>query len=102
MNVRKAGRDDIERLITLRMDYLLAEKGALTPEEEVDLRKKLKSYFTRHVDEGFIAVVAENEGEILSVAFMSLVERPPMRAFSSYLVGRSITCSPTRDIGERA
>lgn len=32
-------------------------------------------------------MIAENENEVLATAFMSMVERPPLIAFSSYLVG---------------
>lgn len=87
MKVRKLGKEDIDLLIKIRMDYLFAEKGVFSDEEVQDIRKKLEEYFTKYLNKGFIAMIAENENEVLATAFMSMVERPPLIAFSSYLVG---------------
>ena len=87
MKVRKLGKDDMDLLIKIRMDYLFAEKGVFSDEEVQDIRKKLEEYFTKYLNKGFIAMIAENENEVLATAFMSIVERPPLIAFSSYLVG---------------
>lgn len=87
MRVRKLGKEDIDLLIKIRMDYLFAEKGVFSDEEVQDIRKKLEEYFTKYLNKGFIAMIAENENEVLATAFMSMVERPPLIAFSSYLVG---------------
>ena len=87
MKVRKLGKEDMDLLIKIRMDYLFAEKGVFSDEEVQDIRKKLEKYFTKYLNKGFIAMIAENENEVLATAFMSMVERPPLIAFSSYLVG---------------
>ena len=87
MKVRKTVKEDIDLLIKIRMDYLFAEKGVSSPEEMDDIKKKLEEYFTKHLNKGFIAIIAEDENEVLATAFMSIVERPPLIAFSSYLVG---------------
>ncbi|MGG7162808.1 GNAT family N-acetyltransferase [Clostridium ihumii] len=87
MKVRKLGKEDMDILIKIRMDYLFAEKGVFSDEEVQDIRKKLEEYFTKYLNKGFIAMIAENENEVLATAFMSMVERPPLIAFSSYLVG---------------
>ena len=87
MKVRKLGKDDMDLLIKVRMDYLFAEKGVFSEEEVQDIRKKLEEYFAKYLNKGFIAMIAENENEVLATAFMSMVERPPLIAFSSYLVG---------------
>ncbi|QAA32217.1 GNAT family N-acetyltransferase [Clostridium manihotivorum] len=87
MNIRKLRKEDIDLLIKIRMEYLFAEKGVYSSEEVQDIRTKLKEYFTQHLNTGFIAVIAEDGNEVLAVAFMSIVERPPIIAFSSYLVG---------------
>ncbi|MBU3113666.1 GNAT family N-acetyltransferase [Clostridium lacusfryxellense] len=88
MKVRKTFKEDIDLLIKIRMEYLFAEKGVSSSEEVQDIRTKLEEYFTQHLNKGFIAIIAENENEVvLATAFMSIVERPPLIAFSSYLVG---------------
>ena len=83
MKVRKMVKEDIDLLIKIRMDYLFAEKGVSSSEEVQDIRTKLEEYFTQHLNKGFIAIIAENENEVLATAFMSIVERPPIIAFSS-------------------
>ena len=87
MKIRKTVKEDIDLLIKIRMDYLFAEKGVSSAEEMDDIKKKLDEYFTNYLNKGFIAIIAEDENEVLATAFMSIVERPPLIAFSSYLVG---------------
>lgn len=87
MKVRKTVNEDIDLLIKIRMEYLSSEKGVSSSEEVQDIRTKLKEYLTKHLNNGFIAIIAEDENEVLATAFMSIVERPPIIAFSSYLVG---------------
>ena len=87
MKVRKTVKEDIDLLIKIRMEYLFAEKGVSSSEEVQDIKMKLEEYFNKHLNKEFIAIVAENENEVLATAFMSIVERPPLIAFSSYLVG---------------
>lgn len=87
MKVRKIVKEDIDLLIKIRMEYLFAEKGVYSSEEVQDIRRKLEEYFNKHLNKGFIAIIAESENEVLATAFMSIVERPPIIAFSSYLVG---------------
>ncbi|MBU5593496.1 hypothetical protein KQI89_17290 [Clostridium sp. MSJ-4] len=81
MKVRKTVKEDIDLLIKIRMEYLFAEKGVSSSEEVQDIRTKLEEYFTQHLNKGFIAIIAENENEVLATAFMSIVERPPLIAF---------------------
>ena len=84
MNIRKAGLDDIDLLIKLRIDYLSEERG-LTIEET--LKQNLKRYFEKYMPvNGFTAFIAEDNGNILSTAFLSIAERPPQSGTSS-LVG---------------
>ena len=87
MKVRKTVKEDIDLLLKIRMEYLFAEKGVSSSEEVKDIRTKLEEYFTEHLNKEFIAIIAENENEVLATAFMSIVERLPLIAFSSYLVG---------------
>ncbi|MDU1411884.1 MAG: GNAT family N-acetyltransferase [Clostridium sp.] len=87
MKIRKTVKEDIDLLIKIRMDYLFAEKGVSSAEEMDDIKKKLDEYFTNYLNKGFIAIIAEDKNEVLATAFMSIVERPPLIAFSSYLVG---------------
>ena len=88
MEIRKATLDDMELLIKLRMDYLTQEKNAMEPGEAENLKAKLRDYFGKWIaGNGFVAFFAEKDGEILSCAFLSVVERPPRNADTTYLVG---------------
>jgi len=88
MQIRKVTADDIELLIKLRLDYLREENKGQGFRSVGELKKKLRGYFEKWIETGgFVAFVAEENGDICSTAFLSVVERPPRRAFSSYLVG---------------
>lgn len=93
MIVRKASADDIDTLVKLRFDYIREEivreeKKPMSSAEEEDLTLKLKNYFQKWIDNGgFAAFMAEECGKVVSTAFLSIVERPPRNAFTSYLVG---------------
>jgi len=88
MLLRKATIDDIELLLKLRIDYLLDENKIKSIDDADILKIKLRDYFNKWIPvDGFIAYIAEIDGEICSTAFLSIVERPPRTADSSYLVG---------------
>jgi len=87
MKIRKAGLDDIDILVKLRMDFLSEDKN-LTREECADITQRLEIYLKKYMPtDGFAAFIAEDNGHILSTAFLSIAERPPRAAFSSSLTG---------------
>lgn len=88
MKIRKATIDDIETLVRLRIDYLIADRGSLTPEEETAIRSQLATYFPKHINEGFIAILAEIDGQVISSAFLVITEKPANPAF---ITGRTGT-----------
>jgi len=52
-----------------------------------DIEKQLWDYFNKWIPSGgFVSFLAEEDGEIFSTAFLSIVERPP-RTARSYLIG---------------
>lgn len=89
MILRKATVDDVELLISLRLDYFRADLGALTPEQENALTLQLREYLPRHLEAcDFLAILAEENGTVLSTAFLLLVEKP---SNPSFLFGRTGT-----------
>ena len=88
MQIRKTTVEDIELLIKLRIDYLL-DVNKIKSIDDVDvLKAKLCDNFKKWIPvDGLIAYIAEQDGDICSTAFLSIVERPPRTADSSYLVG---------------
>ena len=88
MTIRKATPDDIDLLIKLRIDYLLDENKIQCLEDTETVKTKMRNYLTKWLPtNSFIAYLAEDNSDVCSTAFMSIVERPPRTAKSSYLVG---------------
>lgn len=80
MTIRKATLADIELLIRLRLDYLTAEKGEMTHEEEI--KSQLKKYFAKHIPQNtFVGILAEENGRVVSVAYLMLFEKPANQMF---------------------
>lgn len=88
MNIRKATIDDIDMLIKLRIDYLLADRGSLSAAEENVIRLQLITYFTKHINCDFIAIVAEKNNHVLSTAFLAVMEKP---ANPTFITGKTGT-----------
>lgn len=88
MQIRRATIDDIDLLIRLRLDYLLDENKLQSLDDLDGITAKLREYFGKWIPVGgFIALIAEDNGNVVSTAFLSIVERPPRNANTSYLVG---------------
>jgi len=88
LNTRKLTIKDLDLLVTLRIDFLLDEKIEFTPNELDSIKDQCKDYFISALNtNSFIAYVAEENGEVLSSAFMTLTERPPRKAFASTHIG---------------
>lgn len=88
MNIRKATVNDIDLLIKLRIDYLLADKGHLTEEEKSAICTQLKTYYPKHIGQDFIAVLVEINNEIAATAFLAIAEKP---ANPSFITGKTGT-----------
>jgi GNAT superfamily N-acetyltransferase len=88
MNIRKATIDDIDILIKLRLDYLLADMGNLSTEEENAIRTQLSTYIPKHINNDFIAILAERDNNVLSTAFLVTVEKP---ANPTFITGKTGT-----------
>ena len=81
MIIRKATMEDIDILIKLRIDYLLADVGNLTEEEENIIRSQLTTYYVKHINHDFIALLAEIDNKVVSTAFLVISEKPANPAF---------------------
>ena len=76
MNIRKATIEDIDTLIKLRIDLLLTLCGSLTTDEEIAIRLQLATYFVKHINYDFIAILVEIDNNIASTAFLAISEIP--------------------------
>ena len=80
MSIRKATLKDIDILIKLRLDFLI-DFDHLNAEEETQIVSHLKNYYPKHMDEDFLAIFAEEDNQVVSAAFLVLIEKPASRAF---------------------
>jgi len=76
MNIRIANIKDIDLLIKVRFDYLMADFGNITEWEEKVMRSQLLNYYKKNIGDSFIAILAEIDNEIVSVAFLVITEKP--------------------------
>lgn len=75
-SIRKATIEDIGILINLRLDFLFDHIGNLTEDQESAIRLQLASYFTKHINNDFLAILAETKNDVVSTAFFVIDERP--------------------------
>ena len=57
MRVEKAGKDDIDELVELRLAYLAEDSGPLEAEVAVAIRRDPPDYYLRHLGEDLTAYV---------------------------------------------
>ncbi len=81
MNIRKATIEDIDILIKLRIDLLLALCGSLASDEEIAIRSQLSTYFFKHINHDFLAILAEIDNNVVSMAFLVISEMPASPEF---------------------
>ena len=88
MKLRLAGSNDIDILVKLREDFLADGNKVISESEKKLLNENLYAYFMKYVSDGsFIAVIAEENSEILSTAFMTIDQKPPRSSSSTFLSG---------------
>ena len=71
-----ASKDDIEELIQLRIAYMIDDFGSISEEEKEGMKKQLPDYFARKLGTELIAFVARDNGRIVSVAYLHIIEMP--------------------------
>jgi len=88
MKIYKTTLNDIEDLVQLRIDFLKEMKSSISESDEKIIRSQSKIYFAKHLQSGdFIAFLAKTEGQIASVAFLVIQERPANTSFITGITG---------------
>ncbi len=72
----EAGKEDIEELIRMRIEYMKDDFGSVSKEEEEGMRNQLPDYFERKLGDELIAFVAKDGDRIVSVAYLHIIEMP--------------------------
>ena len=71
-----ATKDDIDELIRLRIAYMKDDFGGISEKEKRGMEKQLPDYFARKLGTELIAFAAKDEGRIVSVAYLHIIEMP--------------------------
>lgn len=76
-NLDRATTDDIQKLIELRMAYLLADFGQIDEGSLESIKASLPGFFERHLGDDLTAYVMRDDDDgIVSVALMLVSEKP--------------------------
>ena len=77
----KAAIKDIGVLTDLRIAYLNEDLGVITDENLELMQATLPSYYEKHLNEDLMVYVARDEMDIVSCAFLLIVEKPMSPSF---------------------
>ena len=102
MNVERAGVDDIDALVKLRLDYLREDQGSLSEDDRTVIRRDLPGYFQAHLDKDLFVYVIREDHVIVSCAFLLIIEKPMSPSFINGKTGIVLnvyTCPSARRKG---
>ena len=81
MNVEKAGMEDIEVLVKMRLDFLIEDNGSLNERDLITIQRELPDYFRTHMGKDLYVYIIRDGQSIVSCAFLLVVEKPMSPAF---------------------
>lgn len=102
MNVEKAGIDDIDALVSMRLDYLREDNQSLNDADVMEIRRNLPDYYKSHMNKDLFVFVVREEQVIVSCAFLLVIEKPMSPAFINGRTGTVLnvyTCPASRRRG---
>lgn len=76
MTFEKATIKDIDVLTNLRLAYLQEDLGNISNEDSTTIQTALPVYYTKHLNRDLMVYVARNQEDIVSCAFLLIVEKP--------------------------
>ena len=77
----KATKKDIGVLTELRISYLQEDLGVISDENLELMQATLPSYYEKHLNKDLIVYVTRDEMDIVSCAFLLIVEKPMSPSF---------------------
>ncbi len=87
MIFEKATIKDISMLIDLRIAYLQEDLGKITNADLELIKTSLPAYYQKHLNKDLMVYVARDEVDIVSCAFLLIVEKPMSPSFISGKTG---------------
>ena len=92
-----AKEEDIEELIRLRIAYMKDDFGSVSEEEKAGMESQLPDYFKRKLGTELIAFTARDEGRIVSVAYLHIIEMPANSILLNGLFGDVLSVYTERE-----
>ena len=87
----EATKEDIDELIRLRIAYMIDDFGSVFDEERRGMESQLPDYFARKLGTELIAFVARDDGRIVSVAYLHIIEMPANSILLNGLYGEVLS-----------
>ena len=81
MDVQKAQISDIDTLVDLRIRYLTEDHGRLEIQDAEAIAGALPEYFRTHLGRDLFCYIVRDGKDIVSCAFLLIVEKPMSPAF---------------------
>lgn len=81
IRVEKASEYEIEELVKLRIAYLQEDFENIAEQDLQCMKETLPQYFKNHLNRDLVVFVAKENEEIVSCAFLLIVEKPMSPAF---------------------
>ena len=101
MKIEKATIKDIDVLTELRIAYLQEDLGAISDKDLELMQATLPSYYEKHLNKDLIVYVARNEMDIVSCAFLLIVEKPMSPSFITGKTGTVLNVYTKTDYREK-
>ncbi len=102
MTVERAGINDIDALVKMRLDYLREDNLRLDDQDVISIRKDLPYYYRDHLNQDLFVYVIRDGKEIVSCAFLLIVLKPMSPSFINGRTGtvlNAYTCPQYRHRG---
>lgn len=101
MIFEKATSKDINMLTDLRAAYLQEDLGSITDDDLCMLKRSLPGYYEKHLNDDLLVYVARDAGDIVSCAFLLIVEKPMSPAFITGKTGTVLNVYTKPDYRDR-
>ena len=88
MELRRATKEDIAKMIEMRFLYLEEDLGSITEKDRAAMMQQLPNYFMKNLNQSLLAYLAIEDGIVASTVMMSIMEKP---ANPRFITGRTGT-----------
>ena len=87
INYKKADLNELDEIIRCRMEFIREDIGPQTSETEATIQAQLQEYLKNHLNRDCYVFAAEEEGRIISIAFLLILEKPANPRFPHGRIG---------------